>query len=195
MLIFKTGGQKSLTHIHSISVFFPFASLCLNCALPSIWLQLYFFFHFQSFALISFSYCSPFLPLTTSIFPVSTSSWYVFVLHLPASLCSEAAWSLHSQHGIYMEVQEHSSCQTISCSTWASTAWVIRMGKEIDRESERNWWQSVGIVSPVYNNISLPSWPDWAFHLDMALHKLHIPCYFFFPPLYFLVQFPPIETH
>lgn len=49
-----------------------------------------------------------------------------------------------------------------------------------DRSRERNWWQSVGIVPPVYNNISLPSWPSWVFLLDVALHKLYIPCYFFF---------------
>lgn len=134
MLIFKTGGQTSLPHVRSISVFFfSFATLCPNFALPPLHLWLYFFS--QSLALISLAFSFLFLSLTGSIFPLA-SSCYVFLLHLPAPLCSEPVRSLHSQHGIYMEVQEHFSRQTVSCSTWASTAWVIRMGKEIDWERE-----------------------------------------------------------
>lgn len=95
------------------------------------------------------------------------------------NLCCEPVWSL--LHAFSWHTHEDAgafflpNCSLLHLSKHSLSN---KDGKR-DRLRERNWWQSVGIVPPVYNNISLPSWPGWAFLLDVALHKLHIPCYFF----------------
>lgn len=95
------------------------------------------------------------------------------------------AWHTHEGAGAYF---------TPYCSTWASTAWIIRMGKEIDRERETGdrvlelYLQCIItlVFRPGPTEPSFWTWPCISF-IFLVIS--------FFPLLYFLLQFSPIETH
>lgn len=195
MLIFITGGQTSLPHAHSISVFFFHLHPCVSI-LHSLLFIYNFFFHSPSFALISLSNFSTFFSglhkISLCLLLFYAICFYVFVLHLFAFSFIQwrcTVWSLHSRHAIHMELQECSSCQNVSCYTWASTFWVIRMRKR-DRSRERETGDRVldlylqCIITLVFRpGPTEPSFWTW------PCIKLHFPCYFF-PSFVFFCAVP-----